>query len=88
MNCDCNNLLLVGAATQSDGQSGTTLTATVSATGNFTRTFHWTMNKTVTPQVLNLLQGDTGIAQYTIQTTKDSGTLNQDVYLLPNSWPV
>ena len=76
MSCDCNNLLLVGAVTPSDGQSGTTLTASVSATGKYTRTFHWTMNKTVTPHLINLFQGDTGIAQYTIQTTKDSGTLS------------
>lgn len=76
MSCDCNNLLLVQTAAPTQGQSGTTLTATVSAIGNFTRTFHWTMNKTVTPQIINLFEGDTGTAQYTIQTTKDSGTLN------------
>lgn len=34
------------------------------------------MNKMVIPQVKNLFQGDTGIAQYTIQTTKNSGILN------------
>lgn len=40
MSCDCNNLLLVQTAAPSQGQSGTTLNATVSANGNFTRTFH------------------------------------------------
>lgn len=54
-------------------QAGTTLTATVSATGHFTRTFAWTINKSVTPTIWNLFTGDTGISRYTIAVTKSSG---------------
>jgi hypothetical protein len=54
-------------------QAGTTLTATISATGHFTRTFPWTINKSVTPTSLNVSPGGTGTAVYTITVTKGAG---------------
>jgi hypothetical protein len=57
-----------------NGQSGTTLSATKTATGHFTRTFDWTIDKSVTPDTWNLFNGDTGTSQYTVSVTKDSGT--------------
>lgn len=54
-------------------QAGTTLTATISAEGHFTRTFPWTINKSVTPSSLNVSPGGTGTAVYTITVTKDTG---------------
>ncbi|MEQ8201804.1 MAG: hypothetical protein ABRQ24_10340 [Syntrophomonadaceae bacterium] len=54
-------------------QAGTTLSATVSATGHFTRTFPWTINKSVTPASLNIMPGGSGTAAYTITVTKGAG---------------
>jgi hypothetical protein len=54
-------------------QVGTSLTATISATGHFTRTFPWTINKSVTPTSLNVFPGGTGTAVYTITVTKGTG---------------
>ncbi len=59
---------------QDAGQSGTTLTATKTATGHIERTFKWTIAKSVTPVTWNLFQGDSGTSQYTITVTKDAGT--------------
>lgn len=56
-------------------QSGTTLSADVSAMAELTRTFHWTIDKSVNPSVWNLFRGDSGTSQYTIMVTKDEGTL-------------
>ena len=56
------------------GQSGTTLTATKTAAGNWTRTFTWTIDKSVAPETLNMFKGDSGDATYTIAVTKDNGT--------------
>ena len=54
-------------------QAGTTLTATISAEGHFTRTFPWTIDKSVTPSSLNISPGGTGTAVYTITVTKGTG---------------
>ncbi len=54
--------------------AGTTLSATKTATGHFTRTFHWTIDKKVAPDTWNLFTGDSGTSQYTIAVTKDNGT--------------
>ncbi|MEW9053173.1 MAG: hypothetical protein AB2392_18580 [Neobacillus sp.] len=60
---------------QNGGQAGTTLSANVTATGRLTRTFSWTINKSVTPDTWNLFSGDSGTSQYTITVDKDTGTL-------------
>jgi hypothetical protein len=53
---------------------GTTLSATVSATGHWTRTFSWTIDKSVTPATWNLFTGDSGTSEYTITVTRGTGT--------------
>ena len=65
-------VLLIGTA--SADESGTTLLADKTAVGHFERTFHWTIEKTVTPNKWDLFTGDTGTSQYTITVTKDEGT--------------
>ena len=55
------------------GESGTTLTTYKTATGHWTRTFHWTIDKSVDPDTLNMFTGDSGTSTYTITITKDSG---------------
>jgi len=57
-----------------EGQAGTTLTADLSIGATWTRTFGWTIEKTVTPAVVNLFQGDTGQVKYTLTVVKDGGT--------------
>ncbi|MEM2370775.1 MAG: SdrD B-like domain-containing protein [Candidatus Bathyarchaeia archaeon] len=59
---------------QNQGQAGTTLEANVTATGYWTKTFTWTIDKSVTPDTWHLFQGDSGTSNYTITVTKDSGT--------------
>jgi len=56
-------------------QSGTTLSATKTATGHLTLTFHWTIDKSVIPATWDLFLGDSGTSKYTIAVTKDEGTL-------------
>jgi hypothetical protein len=55
-------------------QNGTTLSADKTATGHLTRTFHWTIDKSVSPDNWDLFSGDSGSSNYTINVTKDSGT--------------
>jgi len=56
------------------GQSGTTLDATVTADAHVRRTFKWTINKTVSPSMIDLFVGDSAAADYLISVTKDEGT--------------
>jgi len=65
--------MLVGSA-GAQGQSGTTLSATVDVTPHWTITYGWMIDKAVTPDTLNMFRGDSGTSQYTITVTKDSGT--------------
>jgi hypothetical protein len=67
-------LMIMPIAVQVKGDPGTTLSATVSATAHWTRTFHWGIGKSVTPDTWNLFSGDAGTSKYTITVTKDSGT--------------
>jgi len=55
------------------GQAGTTLEADVTCTGKWTRTFDWTIAKSVTPDTWNLSCGGSGTSQYTITVTKGQG---------------
>ncbi|HEX2619713.1 MAG TPA: hypothetical protein VHL11_06190 [Phototrophicaceae bacterium] len=61
--------------TFADGQSGTTLTATVNVNPHHTRTYHWTIDKSVQPASWDLFQGDSGTSRYTVALTRDDGTL-------------
>jgi hypothetical protein len=54
---------------------GTTLSATVTCNPHYTRTFHWTIDKSVTPESWDLFRGDAGTSQFTITVTKDTGTV-------------
>lgn len=44
------------------------------ATTTFTRTFQWTIQKSVAPAAWDLFVGDSGTSGYTVQVTKDNGT--------------
>lgn len=57
-----------------EGQSGTTLSETISANAFWVNIFKWTISKSVSPEVLNLFRNDTGTVQYAITVTNDSGT--------------
>lgn len=57
-----------------EGQAGTTLDANVSATARYTRTFAWTIDKSVSPEAWTLYRGESGTSTYTISLTKDQGT--------------
>jgi len=48
---------------------------TVSKTANttFTRTFNWTIEKSVTPETWDLFTGDSGTSEYTVEVTKGDG---------------
>jgi hypothetical protein len=50
------------------------VTVSKTADATFTRTFNWTIDKSVTPDTWDLFRGDTGTSQYTVSVDKDSGT--------------
>ena len=50
------------------------LTVTKTANATYTRTFDWSIDKTVNPEILNMYRNDSGTVQYTVQVTKDDGT--------------
>src|SRR5215470_4988579 len=61
-----------GSVALADGQNGTTLSASVTANGTNDGYYPWTISKTVNPDTLNLFQGDTGTAHFTVTATKGS----------------
>jgi len=67
------------AMVKADGQAGTTLSAVVTATAYWTRTFSWTIEKSVEPDYWELYQGESGTSTYTITVTKYKGT---DAYFI------
>ena len=71
-------LIPVGSAA-AQGQSGTTLSATKTATTHYTKTFEWTIDKSVAPDHWQLFKGDSGTSKYTISVTKDEGTVAASV---------
>jgi hypothetical protein len=50
------------------------VTVEKTASTSFTRTYDWTIDKSVTPDTWNLFTGDTGTSQYTVAVTKGAGT--------------
>jgi hypothetical protein len=60
--------------TATGGQAGTTLTADKTAAGQLTRTWNWSIKKTVTPQHWDLFEGDSGTSRYTVTVTKEGYT--------------
>ena len=55
-------------------EAGTTLAATVDVTPHWTITYGWTIDKSVSPDTLDMWCGDSGTSSYTITITKDAGT--------------
>jgi hypothetical protein len=71
------SVLLVSAvisvsSVMAQGQSGTTLSATVTASAKWDRIYGWEIDKSVTPAHWDLFVGDSGTSQYTIKVTKKS----------------
>jgi len=54
--------------------AGTTLSASKTATAHYTRTFDWTIDKSVDPSNWDLFRGDAGTSEYAITVVKDGGT--------------
>jgi hypothetical protein len=52
----------------------TPLTISKTATGHWTRTFEWTIDKSVTPDSHSLQTGQSGTSTYTVAVTKSAGT--------------
>ncbi len=50
------------------------LTVAKTAETTFTRTFEWTIDKSVTPDTLDMFQGDSADVEYEVEVTKDDGT--------------
>ncbi len=50
------------------------LSVTKTAATTFTRTFAWTIDKTVDPDAWALFDGDTGTSDWTVEVTRDDGT--------------
>ena len=50
------------------------LTASKTAETSFTRTFEWDIEKSVTPETLDLFTGDSGSVEYTVDVTKTGFT--------------
>ena len=61
----------IGAPTAS---ATTPLDAYKTATGHWERTFHWTIDKSVSPDSWVLRTGESGTSTYTIVVTKDEGS--------------
>lgn len=59
-----------GGSLAPSGQAGTTLTETITGTPHWTRTYPWTISKSVTPSNWNLFTGDSGTSDYTVAVTK------------------
>jgi hypothetical protein len=50
------------------------LEVTKTATAQYKRLFKWTIDKSVTPETLDMFTGDSGNVDYTVAVTKDTGT--------------
>ena len=67
--------LIAPTTAGAQGQSGTTLSATKTATAHYTKTFDWTIDKSVSPDKWDLFKGDSGTSDYEVKVTKDDGTV-------------
>jgi hypothetical protein len=78
-------ILNIPTMVKADGQAGTTLSADVTATAYWTRTFSWTIEKSVEPDYWELHPDESGTSTYTITVTKDGYTdayfINGTVYV-------
>jgi hypothetical protein len=55
------------------GQSGTGISVAVTTNAVYTKTFGWTITKTVSPKTWDLCPGDSGTSTYTVSVNKDDG---------------
>jgi len=60
--------------TFTDAAHGANLNIDFTYTTHYTRTFEWTIDKSVSPDTWDLFTGDSGTSEYTIAVTKDEGT--------------
>ncbi len=74
-----NAIFISTGSALAQGQNGTTLSASKTATAHWTNTFAWTIDKSVSPAVWNLFSGDDGTSRYTVAVTKDSGVVQSYV---------
>jgi len=66
-------ITLCGAIEACEDQAVTTICAGVSSNAHYQIKYKWAIDKTATPDVLNLVQGDTGTSKYMISVVKDAG---------------
>lgn len=59
-----------GSAPQFSAVQATTITADKTAEGKLTKTFPWTLEKTVAPAALELFRGDSGTVEFTVTATR------------------
>jgi hypothetical protein len=64
----------VGAVFAPTALATTPLTISKTATGHWTRTHDWTIDKSVTPDTHSLQTGQSGTSTYTVAVTKSAGT--------------
>jgi hypothetical protein len=64
-------LAAVWAAPASAEQGGTTLTASMTASGHAYRTYNWSITKTASPDTLDLLAAQSGTSEYTVTVHRD-----------------
>ena len=65
---------VVAAVFAPTAMATTPLEASKTATGHWTRTFEWTIDKSVTPDAHALQTGESGTSTYTVAVTKSGGT--------------
>jgi hypothetical protein len=64
---------VVGAFFAPSAMATTPLTVSKTATAHWTRTFDWTIDKSVTPASHTLVTGESGTSTYTVAVTKSAG---------------
>ena len=64
----------LGAVFAPSALATTPLTISKTATGHWTRSFEWTIDKSVTPDAHSLKTGESGTSTYTVALTKSAGT--------------
>jgi hypothetical protein len=63
--------LATAAAPASAGQGGTTLSASLTASGHTLRTYSWTISKTASPDTLDVPTAQSGTSQFTVTVHRD-----------------
>lgn len=69
----CATIVAVGVAAPTAGATSP-ISAFKTAEAHWTKTFEWTIEKSVTPNTWDLLTGESGTSTYTVTVTKSSAT--------------